>query len=448
VEAGVSSALVEQIVLLLAETLLVATVLLVLFRLRSIFGLVPIYTTVAIFYQMANFTATTVYIKFTPDLMVSPGSVVLFPAILVAVLYVYIREDAQEARKFIYALLAGDVVVAVLGLVIAEHFRSPLVFNPYNLPPDLLVQQPRIVVVGTLALFADTVLIILVYELVSRRVTSIFLRSMISLVSVLLFDTLFFVTGSFAESPAYVSILISGAIGKSLAGLLYALLLSVFLRYFDFAAQPATYGRRTLSDLFDLLTYRQKYEVLKAQMTRDGLTGVYNRAFFDDTLEVLLAGSLRTNSPLTLLMADIDNFKAVNDTYGHRMGDRVLQSVATTIAESARASDLVCRYGGEEFILILPDTDQSQGIRLAQRICLAVPMSLASKDERWQQRQITVTIGLACFPREASTAEDLIELADQRLYEGKEAGRNQVKPDIDELDDSLTQSPIVQHVAE
>jgi diguanylate cyclase (GGDEF)-like protein len=432
----VTPALVEQLALLVAEALLVATVLLALFRLRSIFGLVPIYTTVAIFYQMANFTAATVYVKITPDVMISPGSVILFPAILVAVLYVYLREDAQEARKLIYALLAGDIVVALLGLAISEHFRSPLVFNPYALPADLLVQQPRIVVVGTLALFADTVLIIMLYELVSRRVTSsIFLRLLISLLSVLLFDTVFFVTGSFAESPAYASILISGAIGKSVAGVLYAVLLTVFLHYFDTDDQPAASGRRTLGDLFELLTYRQKYEVLKAQMTRDGLTGVYNRAFFDDTLEVLLAGSLRTNSPVTLLMADIDDFKSINDTYGHRMGDRVLQSVATTIAESARASDLVCRYGGEEFAIVLPDTDQSQGIQLARRVCRAVPESLAAKDELWKERKVTMTIGLACFPVEATTADELIQLADRRLYAGKHAGRNRVVADLTRLGD-------------
>ena len=207
----VSPLLGEQLALFLAEAVLVASLLLALFRLRGLFGLAPIYTTVGILYQMANLLAATVYVKVTPDLLMSPGSVVLFPAVLFAVLFVYIREDAQEARKLIYALLAADLVVASLGLLVAQHFESPLVFNPYNVSPALFLQQPRLVVVGTLSLFADTLLIIFVYEVVSRHLTRLlFLRIGITLVAVLLFDTVLFVTGSFVESPAYGAILLSG----------------------------------------------------------------------------------------------------------------------------------------------------------------------------------------------------------------------------------------------
>src|SRR5687767_14200714 len=128
----VTSALAQQLGLLLLEALIVASLLLTLFRLRGVFGLVPLYTTVAILYQMANLLAATVYVQVTPEVMVSPGSVVLFPSILLVVLIIYIREDAQEARKLIYALLGADLMVAVLGLLVAQHFHSPLLFNPHG----------------------------------------------------------------------------------------------------------------------------------------------------------------------------------------------------------------------------------------------------------------------------------------------------------------------------
>jgi diguanylate cyclase (GGDEF)-like protein len=406
----------------------------VLFRLRSVFGLVPIYTTVAILYQLANLLAATVYIKITPDILISPGSVVLFPALLLTVLFVYIREDAQEARKLIYALLAGDLVAAAVGILITQHFDSPLLINPHNLTPDLFHQEPRILVVGTLALYLDTILIILVYELISLRLSSsLFVRVAGSMVVTLLFDTLFFVVGSFVESPQFGSILLSALLGKSIAALLYGALLTAYLRWFDHMDYQAAGGRSTLSDLFELLTYRQKYEVLRAQMTRDGLTGVYNRAFFDEMCDMLLARARRNESPMTMMMIDLDKFKQINDSYGHRTGDEVLRAAASIIASTSRASDLVCRYGGEEFGVLLPDTDLEQGIRLAERIDRELPASLAHKDASWGERSVTATIGLASFPQEVDTTEELIQLADKRLYVGKARGRSCVVPNSDEL---------------
>jgi hypothetical protein len=250
----VSPAIGQQLLLMLGEALLVAAVLLALFRLRTVWGLVPIYITLGILYQTANLLAATVYVKLTPDLMLSPGSVVLFPAILFAVLFVYIREDAQEARRLIYALLAANFVLAGLGLLIAQHFDSPLLFNPHHLAPDLFIQQPRILLVGTLALFADTILIVLIYELVARYLTrSLFLRICISLVAILVFDTLLFVTGSFVESPAYGSILLSGMLGKAVAGAIYAVLLTVYLQRFDVTDQPPVGAGRPLGNLFQAL---------------------------------------------------------------------------------------------------------------------------------------------------------------------------------------------------
>src|SRR5690606_1312905 len=111
----------------------------------------------------------------------SPGSVALFPACLMIVLLVYIREDAMEARTMIYGLLAANVTASLLGLVVSHHLRGPLAVNPLGLPPELFMQSPRLFIVGTLALFIDTVLIIIVYEALARVVRPLFLRIYLAL---------------------------------------------------------------------------------------------------------------------------------------------------------------------------------------------------------------------------------------------------------------------------
>ena len=424
-----SGEVVRQGLLMLAQGLLIILVLLSLFRLRGAFGLVPIYVTVAILYQLANLTAGTVLISIGSDLAISPGSVVIFPAVLVVVLLIYIREDAGEARKLIYGLLAADLVVATLGVMLAQHFWSPLMINPLGLPPELFLGQPRILIVGTLSLYVDAVLIIVIYELLSRPFAgALFPRLALTLVSVLMVDTALFVTGSFAETPAFTSILASHAIGKTIAGLFYALCLAAYLSQVD--SEDRLTGMRWLSlgDLFEHLTYRQRFEALQAEITRDRLTGVFNRAFFDDMCTLLAAGSARSGRSVSLLIIDVDHFKQINDTFGHRVGDRVLHSVAASIRSACRASDLVCRYGGEEFGVLLPDTQMAEGISIATRIGPTVTQALAQEDRRWVTRPVTVTVGLATFPIETDSFDELIQLADRRMYQGKGAGRNRVVP--------------------
>src|SRR5581483_5628426 len=244
---GMSDELWRQILLLCGEGVVIVAALLLMFHLRALFGLVPVYIAVATIYQLANLTASSVYIQIRPDLVLSPGSVVIFPAVLVVVLLLYIREDAEEARKLIYGLLAGDLVAALLGLLIAQHFHSSLFVNPQAVPMGVFLQQPRILIVGTLALFADTVLIILVYESLSRTVfRSMFVQISASLVIVLLFDTVLFVTGTFVETPSYVPILVSDAIGKAAAGVFYAVPVTLYVRHFEPAARSAATIRLSL----------------------------------------------------------------------------------------------------------------------------------------------------------------------------------------------------------
>jgi diguanylate cyclase (GGDEF)-like protein len=404
-----------------AEAAAAAAVLLALFSARGVVGLAPIYTTVGVFYYLATLLAGTTFVKVAPGLLMSPGSVALFPASLFAVLLVYIREDAREARNMIYGLLAANVSASLLGLLVSWHLAGPLAFNPLRLPPELFVQTPRLFIVGTLALYADTILIILVYEALARFVPALFARAFASLALVLVFDTLLFVTGGFIEHPAYGEILLSGVVGKIAAAAVYAFILTLYLPRARMRSDP----RPGLGDLFDVLTYRQRYEALLARAARDPLTGVYNRGFFDEMLNAQLAIARRSGAPLTVMMVDVDHFKRVNDTYGHSEGDRALRVIAQTLAGAARTSDMVCRYGGEEFCLILPGTSLDAATQLAARIREEVPAACAREAIAGGQR-LSVTIGLAASPRDGADADTVMRNADRRLYRGKEEGRDRV----------------------
>jgi diguanylate cyclase (GGDEF)-like protein len=415
-----------QLLLMAFEAAAVAAVLLALFRARRVLGLAALYTTVGVLYYLATLLAASTFIRVGPGLLLSPGSVALFPACLFAVLLVYIREDAREARNMIYGLLAANVSASLLGLLVSGHLASPLAANPIAMPPELFVQSPRLFVVGTLALFADTILIILAYEAVSRALRPLFLRIWISLAAVLAFDTLLFVTGGFVEHPAYREILVSNLLGKVSASLIYAAALTLYLPRAAIVDPETTEGERPgLGDLFQVLTYRQKYEALRARATRDPLTELHHRGFFDEILRAQTAAARRSGAPLTVMMVDVDDFKLVNDTHGHAEGDRALRVIARALARVARASDIVCRYGGEEFGLILPGTRLESAAQLAIRIREEVSAACA-REGIAGGRRISVTIGLAAYPEDGVEPEALMAAADRRLYRGKQSGRDRV----------------------
>jgi diguanylate cyclase (GGDEF)-like protein len=164
---------------------------------------------------------------------------------------------------------------------------------------------------------------------------------------------------------------------------------------------------------------------LENQSIRDGLTRLFNRHFMAIALEREVHRALRSTTPLAVLMIDVDHFKAFNDTFGHEAGDIVLREVAECFRLSVRSEDVVCRYGGEEFIIILPETNEETAIERAELIRQAVSkLRVRSKGETL--RQISVSIGIAMYPAPARDATDLVRLADRALYDAKHAGRDRV----------------------
>lgn len=168
------------------------------------------------------------------------------------------------------------------------------------------------------------------------------------------------------------------------------------------------------------------HQALRETSIRDSLTGLYNRREFDRRLREELKRCNRYHHPLSLLLLDLDHFKAINDGYGHPVGDKVLREVADIVKHEVRDSDeVVARYGGEEFAVIMPETDKLGAGVLAQRIRAAITAYTFSADET-QPLSVTASIGLAGFPNDAYAGETLIAAADRALYHAKRTGRNRV----------------------
>lgn len=147
---------------------------------------------------------------------------------------------------------------------------------------------------------------------------------------------------------------------------------------------------------------------------RDGLTGLFNRRYFNELINIEINRLKRVPASLSLLMLDIDNFKNYNDTQGHPAGDELLKGAAKVFKNSVRAVDIICRYGGEEFIIMLPQTDKSSAKIIAERLRVQIGLYLPT----------TVSIGIATLPDDAQAVDVLIQKADDALYQAKKTGKN------------------------
>jgi diguanylate cyclase (GGDEF) domain len=177
----------------------------------------------------------------------------------------------------------------------------------------------------------------------------------------------------------------------------------------------------SLTILSEALKRALKYEEIFAQARRDNLTGLPNRLVFEERINAIVAQARRHERPLTLAALDLDRFKAVNDTMGHFMGDQVLKQVADTLQREIRLSDMLVRMGGDEFLLVLPDTGIREAMILAERLCLAVDrLNIGTRDGK-----LAVSIGLSAWQPDM-TISSWLEQADDILYQAKAGGGAQV----------------------
>jgi two-component system cell cycle response regulator len=161
----------------------------------------------------------------------------------------------------------------------------------------------------------------------------------------------------------------------------------------------------------------------------DGLTGLHNRRYMESHLSTLVEQAAARGKPLAVLVLDIDYFKSINDSYGHDAGDDVLREFAIRIRKSIRGIDLACRYGGEEFVIVMPETDMAVAATVAERLRRRIatePFPIA-RGER--SIEVTISVGLAALERVDDNAANILKRADQALYRAKRDGRNRVSAD-------------------
>ncbi len=167
-------------------------------------------------------------------------------------------------------------------------------------------------------------------------------------------------------------------------------------------------------------------EEVRLLAVTDELTGLHNRHFFMDRIELELERARRYQRNLSFLMIDLDDFKHYNDTHGHQPGDRLLQDLARCFQGLTRKTDVAARYGGEEFVILMPETAKAEAAALAERICTAVAQYPFAHRETQPGGKVTISVGVSEFPSDADSVYRLIQKADQSLYQAKDRGKNRV----------------------
>ncbi len=172
---------------------------------------------------------------------------------------------------------------------------------------------------------------------------------------------------------------------------------------------------------------RGRIDELNELVSVDELTGLYNLRYFRSLLQSEMQRCKRSGIPLSLVIVDIDHFKQVNDTHGHESGNLALKEVARLLRDGVRGSDIVCRYGGEEFVLVLPETQLPVAIEVADRIRLSIEASVIDLADG-SKLDLTASMGAQVFNHTDSLSiEDFVDQADRYLYEAKQGGRNCIR---------------------
>lgn len=188
--------------------------------------------------------------------------------------------------------------------------------------------------------------------------------------------------------------------------------------------EQAPYVHVYLREMAPVLEAKRLTETLRESSLRDAMTGLNNRRFLEEYVDTLIANARRRKTPLAVMMLDLDYFKVVNDTHGHDAGDAVLKSLAGVLRQSVRASDMVIRFGGEEFLIVLQDADQGAALKVGENIRQAVEAMKVQVNGLVLQK--TISVGLAMLADDSNSFWQTVKFADVALYRAKESGRNRV----------------------
>jgi two-component system, cell cycle response regulator len=194
---------------------------------------------------------------------------------------------------------------------------------------------------------------------------------------------------------------------------------------FDYIKKPID-EVETLARIQAALRFKDTQDQLKERAMKDSMTGLYNHVLLMDLFQKEYTKAERNNSPISYAMIDVDFFKTVNDTYGHKAGDHILRGIAAILNLTVRQSDIVGRYGGEEFGLVLPSTSGEQALQLCERLRKSIAEHQFHLD-KLAVTMITVSIGICIRSSKFNDYKEMVQMADKMLYEAKAKGRNRVE---------------------
>lgn len=388
-------------------------------RFRRVWGNIPLAIVVGLLQVPQTVLAVGLSIKVMEGVAISPGSVVFFPATLFAILLVYVLEDEAEARRFIYGILLANVSLTILIFVGQPLFDHGEGGGILGLDAATAVRLARVLFVGAALLAVDAFILIRAFEWFGERVSRhILTRSLFALALAVGFDALVFSFLAFGSRPRFGTLLAINLAGKMAAAGFYSLVF-VFL---------LPWSRMTSGEVVPLgpprgsITYKDRFQDLQRVAVRDALTGVFNRAYFNHELQTQTERAMLRGERLLLILIDLDAFKRINDTYGHPAGDRVLTLFGEALRAVARQNDTVCRYGGEEFAILIAGGPTTIAPGLFERTKEELARLWAEAKPPLPCPPPTFSAGAAAIPDDAPTSEGLLESTDRRLYESKHAG--------------------------
>lgn len=407
----------EHAATLVAQILIVAGAVVTALALRRQLGLTTVYLVVGALQGLQSVAAATLRVPLTDAITVNPGSVIMFPGTLLVILLVYVLEDAGETKRIIYGLLVSSTAVGLLLLSLQAQQDALGIVNT-----EQLGRAARGLLVGTLVIWVDALTLILAFDSTTRLgIRWPWLRAFLSLGFALVVDAALITTYVFSANRWLA--FLNNAIGKVIIAAIYSLVFVFVIR--EQRRLALTTGPLSFADLFQALTWRDKYELLEKAAVRDSLTGVFNRAYFDREAQSHAERAAIRGQTFFLMLIDLDDFKAINDTHGHAAGDRVLQIFGAALRAVARQNDTVCRYGGEEFaVLVAGAADGAVVENMFARFGEEFRERFDAADPPLGFAVPSFSMGAARFRDDGTTVALVLDAADRRLYRAKEAGKN------------------------